>query len=63
MVGAGGGSSGQTMPNNTQYSNRSAGIGGTQTTGFALGQGESSTSDNLRGGGRKRLLWWKSRRK
>ena len=49
--GEGGGLSGQQMPSNTQYENRTAGLGGTQNSGYALGNGANTKGNNLRGGG------------
>jgi hypothetical protein len=49
--GAGGGLTGEQMPNNTQFYGRTAGIGGTQSNGYAFGRGADSTFDNLCGGG------------
>ena len=48
--GAGGGTNGVTMPNATQFVNRTPGSGGTQNSGNALGQGQNGTT-NLSGGG------------
>ncbi|MDP6949316.1 MAG: PilC/PilY family type IV pilus protein, partial [Arenicellales bacterium] len=49
--GAGGGTVGVQMPRSTQFHNRTAGEGGTQTTGNELGVGANSRGNNLRGGG------------
>ena len=48
--GAGGGASGQTMANSTQYSNRTPGIGATQSSGNSDGVGSNGIY-NLTGGG------------
>ena len=49
--GAGGGTAGIQMPRSTQFYNRTAGQGGTQSTGNAPGVGADSRGNNLRGGG------------
>ena len=49
--GQGGGLTGITMAASTQFSNRAAGSGGTQTTGYAFGVGQTGNTDNLQGGG------------
>ena len=48
--GAGGGLEGQTMPNSSQYSNRTPGTGATQSSGNSNGIGTTGTA-NLTGGG------------
>jgi hypothetical protein len=48
--GAGGGLSGVFMPNGTQYGGRTAGVPGTQSSGYTLGTG-ATNSENLAGGG------------
>ncbi|MDA7757997.1 glycine-rich protein, partial [Opitutales bacterium] len=48
--GNGGGLDGQTKPNSSQFSNRTPGIGGSQTSGHTLGNGQN-TLTNLSGGG------------
>jgi len=49
--GAGGGTSGIQMPSSTQFHNRTAGKGGTQSSGNSPGLGANSLGNNLRGGG------------
>jgi len=49
--GAGGGTAGIQMPSSTQFWYRTAGQGGTQSTGNAPGVGADSRGNNLRGGG------------
>ena len=49
--GQGGGLTGITMAASTQFSNRAAGSGGTQTTGYAFGVGQTGNTQNLQGGG------------
>lgn len=47
----GGGLIAPTLETTTQISNRQGGVGGTQSTGFALGIGQSTYGDFLRGAG------------
>ena len=49
--GAGGGTSGIQMPSSTQFHYRTAGEGGTQSSGNSPGLGADSRGNNLRGGG------------
>jgi hypothetical protein len=49
--GPGGGLIAPTLASSTQFVGRTPGSGGTQSTGNALGIGQTSSGDNLRGGG------------